>query len=238
MAGTLERLAIQAEGLGREGERAATQHAECKAEADKLNEEIGVAHAHIAKLQAEREGAVHAVVKGHEAVSDTDAELTRVRDDYSRTKHRLESLEELDQRRAYYSSAVQCVFSETETPRDFHFMGTLADVLNVDAKWERAVEGVFGSSLQSIIVPTPEDAVRAARWLRENNAGRASFLVAGLHGASDEATRLPRSQIEERAPGENHLRGRAARGSAHWRLAAALRRSCWPGARPHACADE
>src|SRR5204863_5739590 len=29
---------------------------------------------------------------------------------------------------------------------------------------------------------------RAARWLRENNAGRASFLVAGMHGGSDEVT--------------------------------------------------
>jgi chromosome segregation protein len=199
LEGTLERLAIQAESLGREGERAAAQHAECKAEADKLNKEIGVAHEYIAKLQAERQAAVHAVVQGHEAVSDTDADLTRVRDDYSRTKHRLESLEELDERRAYYSSAVQCIFSETETPRDFHCRGTLADVLNVDAKWERAVEGVFGSSLQSIIVPTPEDAVRAARWLRESNAGRASFLVAGLHGASDEAA-APAHTIAERAP--------------------------------------
>jgi chromosome segregation protein len=57
----------------------------------------------------------------------------------------------------------------------FHFIGTLADALNVDAKWERAVEGVLGSSLQSIVVPTPDDAVRAAQWLRENNGGRASF---------------------------------------------------------------
>src|SRR5205807_1592038 len=75
-------------------------------------------------------------------------------------------------------------------PRDFHAAGTLADLLKVDAKWERAVEGVFGAALQSIVVPTPEDAVRAAHWLRENNAGRASFLVAGLWGASDEATAL------------------------------------------------
>ena len=28
---------------------------------------------------------------------------------------------------------------------------------------------------------------RAAAWLRQHDAGRASFLVAGLHGASDEA---------------------------------------------------
>jgi chromosome segregation protein len=196
---TLERLAVQAAGLAREGERAAAQHAQHQADADKLNEEIRTARDYMATLHAEREAAVDAVIQGHEAVSDTDAELTRVRDEYSRTKHRHESLRELDERRANYSSAVQFVFSHNETPRDFQFIGTLADLLNVDAKWERAVEGVFGSSLQAIVVPTPDDAVRAARWLRENNAGRASFLVAGLHGASDEATAIG-FEIEERAP--------------------------------------
>jgi chromosome segregation protein len=188
LEGTLERLGVQAEGLAREGERAATQYAERKAEADAFTVEIDAAREHISTLNAERERAVDAVVQGHEAVSDTEAEMTRVRDEYSRTRHRLESLKELDDRRAYYSAAVQLMFSENSAPRDFHFIGTLADALNVDAKWERAVEGVFGSSLQSIVVPTPDDAARAAQWLRENNGGRASFLVAGLHGGSDESS--------------------------------------------------
>jgi chromosome segregation protein len=183
---TLERLSQQAESLAREGDRAASQHAERKLEAERYARELGDARARVTKLQAEREMAVDAVVRGHEAVSDTEAELTRVRDEHSRASHRLESLKELDHRRAYYSPAVQLIFSPTETPRDFHFIGTLADALNVDAKWERAVEGVLGSSLQSIVVPTPDDAVRAAQWLRENNGGRASFLVAGLHGGSEE----------------------------------------------------
>ena len=188
---TLERLSQQAEGLAREGDRAASQHAERKLEADRFARELGDARARVAKLQAERETAVDAVVRGHEAVSDIEAELTRVRDEHSRASHRLESLKELDQRRAYYSPAVQLIFSPGETQRDFHFIGTLADALNVDAKWERAVEGVLGSSLQSIVVPTPDDAVRAAQWLRENNGGRASFLVAGLHGGSDEVDTEP-----------------------------------------------
>ena len=123
--------------------------------------------------------------------------MTRVRDEHSRTTHRLESLKELDDRRAYYSSAVQLMFTNEEASREFHFIGTLADALNVDAKWERAVEGVFGSSLQSVVVPTPDDAARAAQWLRENNGGRASFLVAGLHGGSEETNALA-CQVEER----------------------------------------
>ncbi len=188
LEGTLERLGVQADGLAREGERAAAQYTERKAEANAFAAEIDAAREHIANLNVERERAVDAVVQGHEAVSDTEAEMTRVRDEYSRTRHRLESLKELDDRRAYYSSAVQMMFSEDSAPRDFHFIGTLADALNVDAKWERAVEGVFGSSLQSIVVPTPDDAARAAQWLRENNGGRASFLVAGLHGGSEESS--------------------------------------------------
>src|SRR5688572_7021057 len=163
------------------------QQAERKLEAEALARELGGARARVTRLQVERETAVEAVVRGHEAVSDTEAQLTHVRDEHSRASHRLESLRELDHRRAYYSPAVQLVFSSDDTPRNFHFIGTLADALNVDAKWERAVEGVLGSSLQSIVVPTPDDAVRAAQWLRENNGGRASFLVAGLHGGSDEA---------------------------------------------------
>jgi chromosome segregation protein len=197
---TLQRLSQQADGLAREGDRAASQHAERKLEAERFARELGDARARVAKLQAERETAVDAVVRGHEAVSDTEAELTRVRDEYSRASHRLESLKELDQRRAYYSPAVQLIFSTTESPRDFHFIGTLADALNVDAKWERAVEGVLGSSLQSIVVPTPDDAVRAAQWLRENNGGRASFLVAGLHGGSEEVNTVTAlaCRLEER----------------------------------------
>ena len=53
------------------------------------------------------------------SVSDTEAELTRVRDEFSRASHRLESLKELDQRRAYYSPAVQLVFSPSRDAARF-----------------------------------------------------------------------------------------------------------------------
>jgi len=197
LEGTLDRLSQQAEGLAREGERAATQHSERKLEAERFAQELSEARTRVVRLQAERESAVDAVVRGHEAVSDTDAELTRLRDEFSRASHRLESLKELDQRRAYYSPAVQLVFTPSETPKDFNYIGTLADALNVDAKWERAVEGVLGSSLQTIVVPTPDDALRAAQWLRENNGGRASFLVAGLQGGSEELDTLT-CRLDER----------------------------------------
>src|SRR6185295_2777276 len=92
---TLGRLSQQAEGLAREGDRAASQHAEKRLEAERFARELGEARARVARLQTEREVAVDAVVRGHESVSDTEAELTRVRDEHSRASHRLESLKEL-----------------------------------------------------------------------------------------------------------------------------------------------
>ena len=190
----LEKLTQQAEGLAREGERAAAAHAERSAEAERLNTQILVTREKLGRLTAERESAVKAVIEGHERVSDSDAEQTRVRDDHSRALHRLESFKELDQRRTHYSLAVQEAFSANES-EDFHLIGTLADSIQVDARWERAVEGAFGSSLQSILVPTPEDAIRAAAWLKHNQAGRATFLVTGIHGGSDEVDLMTYAEL-------------------------------------------
>ncbi len=189
MESALEKLAQQAEGLAREGERANAAFTERSTEAEKLNQEVAATREKLAKLVTEREAAIKSVVEGHERVADSDAEQTRVRDDHSRTLHKLESLKELDQRRAHFSLAVQEAFSANEQ-QDFHLIGTLADSLQVDAQWERAVEGVFGSALQSILVPTPDDAIRAGGWLKENQAGRATFLVTGFHGGSDETAVL------------------------------------------------
>ena len=129
---SIEKLAQQAEGLAREGERATASHQTATTEAEKLNGQIIEARAKLARLVTERQGALKAVVEGHERVSDTDAELTRVRDDYSRTQARLESFKDLDERRAHFSLAVQEAFSANEAEQ-FHLIGTLADSIKVEA---------------------------------------------------------------------------------------------------------
>jgi chromosome segregation protein len=186
----LERLGMQAEGLAREGERATSVHAERTAEAADLHAEISQARNNLAKLMAEREAAIASLAQERAAAANADAEHDRVRNEMERARHRLDTLTELDARRAHYSPAVQRLFASGETnntTESFRSIGMLADTLNVESQWERAIEGIFGASLQSVIVPTPDDAARAAAWLKANDAGRASFLVAGLHGASDEA---------------------------------------------------
>jgi chromosome segregation protein len=183
----LERLALQAEGLAREGERAAGVHAQAEAEAAKLQEEIKTARARIDALLAEREHRARALTVARAEVEETAAAHARTRDEAARVRHRLDTLAEIDSQRSLYSQAVQRIFTPEagDAPKDFHTIGTLADVLRVEPHWERAVESVLGPYLQSVIVPTPDDAVRAAAWLHPTGAGRANFLVAGLHGGAE-----------------------------------------------------
>jgi chromosome segregation protein len=187
---TLERLAAQAEGLEREGERARAAHAEFETKAAALQIEIDAARARLDKLTVERAAASEGVAAARSLVSTTLAEYARMREEAARVRNRLETLSELDEKRSLYSQAVQRIFSselmdeaERDPSKDFHTVGTLADMMRVEPQWERAVESIFGGYLQTVIVPTPDDASRAAAWLSASGAGRATFLVAGLHGA-------------------------------------------------------
>ena len=184
----LDKLAAQAEGLAREGERAAAAHEQAKAEAEKLQGEIAAARQHLDALYAERESRTRELADSRSEVAAAAAEHARVRDESARVRHRLDTLNEIDTQHSLYSQSVRRIFAplEGDPSRDFHVVATLADVLRVEPRWERAVESVLGPHLQAVIVPTPDDAVRAAAWLQATNAGRATFLVAGMQGGSAE----------------------------------------------------
>ena len=197
----LDKLAAQAEGLAREGERAAAAHEQAEAEAEKLQGEIESARTHMNALYSERESRTRELSDARAEVAAAEAERARARDESARVRHRLDTLREIDTQHSLYSQSVQRIFApaEGDAPRDFHVVATLADVLRVEPRWERAVESVLGHYLQSVIVPTPDDAVRAAAWLRVTNAGRATFIVAGLRGGAglDEADDAAGAALED-----------------------------------------
>jgi chromosome segregation protein len=95
--------------------------------------------------------------------------------------HRLASLEDLDAHHAYYSDAVQHVLSPEQAAR-INAMGTLADFVEVDAQYERLVESLLGRELQSVLVPTIDDALAGVEAIKSEQLGRMAFLVVGLHG--------------------------------------------------------
>jgi chromosome segregation protein len=181
----LERQTTQLQGLEHEGERARAHHAEKINEATALAAELDRARVRLDQLSADRVLAAEAVTAARTAAENASKNHHARRDEAARVRHRFETLTELDSRRAMYSEAVQRLLAPDSGLDDVHFRGTLADALRVEPRFEPMVEGVFGSLLQTVIVPSPGDAVQCAAWLRQHDAGRAAFLVAGVHGGSE-----------------------------------------------------
>jgi chromosome segregation protein len=89
---------------------------------------------------------------------------------------RLRSLEELDAARAEYGDGARLVLSESDNVAGQ--IGSVADYLEVNGRYERAVEACLGELLQHVVVRTHGDAAVGLQFARERDAGRVGFLVA------------------------------------------------------------
>ena len=107
---------------------------------------------------------------------------------------RLTSLEQLDAARAGYSDAARTVLVEANGA--VNQRGAIADYLEVDAGYERAVEACLGDLLEHVVVERPEHAAAGFRLVREADAGRCGFLVTsaidgGTNGAVPDGSAAP-----------------------------------------------
>ncbi len=92
---------------------------------------------------------------------------------------RLKSIEELDLARAAYGDAPRAVLAQANGPGgNIQQRGAIADYLEVDPGYERAVEASLGDLLQYVVVDRPEHAVAGFAVVRDADAGRCGFLIA------------------------------------------------------------
>ena len=88
---------------------------------------------------------------------------------------RLTSLEELEAARAGYGDAARTVLAQANGK--VGQQGAVADYLEVDAGYERAVEACLADLLQHVLVERPEHAAAGLELVRNEGAGRCGFLI-------------------------------------------------------------
>jgi chromosome segregation protein len=183
LSNNLHRLGERREGLERERLRAEQTLEENVAGAAKLSDELGSESAKLAGFQAERQKIQVATSAARESLRVSEEKLRAVESDHSRTRNRLETLQELDEKKAVYAPSVQKLFTEQEKI-GVKFGGVLADLLDVEESAEKAVENLFGNFLQAVLVNSVADAERVLSWIRDNKAGRTAVLVVPPAGGS------------------------------------------------------
>ena len=104
---------------------------------------------------------------------------------------RLASLTDLEQARAGYTEAARMVLAQANG--HVGQQGSVADYLDVEPKYERAVEASLGDLLQHVIVPTHEQAQAGLDLIRQENVGRCGFVV--LSGAEPQLYVQPQEYV-------------------------------------------
>ena len=88
---------------------------------------------------------------------------------------RLASLQELASSRAEFGDAARMVLVQANG--HVGQQGAVADYLDVDSRYERAVEACLGDLLQHVIVERHDQAAAGLSLVREQDAGRCGFVV-------------------------------------------------------------
>jgi chromosome segregation protein len=160
------------------------------------------------KVQGEREAASAGLRRAQEDLEVTgrdraarEAELVTARSEHERrvremrsreqeiagARARLRSLEELEAGRVAYGEASRLVLQASGLPHH----GSVADYLEVDRRFERAIEACLGELLEHVVVDDHETARRGVEFAREQAAGRCGFVIGADQSPVGDAQDLP-----------------------------------------------
>ncbi|MGE0447986.1 MAG: chromosome segregation protein SMC [Vicinamibacterales bacterium] len=179
---TLSKLQIEAEDARIESERLAADRASAEAGLWRLQEALES----VQQTRREREAELATARTEHEwrarSIREREHELAGLR-------ARLKSLEELESRRAEYGDAARTVLAQGNGKVEQR--GAVADYIEVEPGYERAVDAYLGELLQHVIVERSEHAVAGFELVRQADAGRCGFLVASPDASADAGTFNP-----------------------------------------------
>ena len=221
----IAKLDVEAHDLRIESERAQQERAAAEAGVTRAREAIDV-------LRAERSTRETELTTARSTRESRARDFRGAEQEIAGVAARLRSLEELDAARAEYGDGARLVLAESNG--DVGQMGSVADYLEVDSRYERAVEAGLGDLLQHVVVRTHEEAAAGLRFAEERNAGRVGFLVANenvtaatpepreVYGAMPMASVVRVSGPAERAIATNIARAWIAESQDAGRAAAAV----------------
>ncbi len=121
---------------------------------------------------------------------DVEMGLKLAEADLNIYQSRLSSLRSLTENFEGYKIGVRTIMRATdlEARREGRIMGLVAEVIQVDPKYEQAVEAVLADQLQYIIVESQRDGKDAIDYLKLKARGRSSFVpITELNGVKDQS---------------------------------------------------
>lgn len=96
--------------------------------------------------------------------------------DMQQVKSRIGLIEDMEKNMEGYSGSVKAVMKESARGALRGIHGPMSQIICVDGEYSLAIETALGAAIQHIVTDTEQDAKRAMNFLKETNAGRATFF--------------------------------------------------------------
>ena len=109
-----------------------------------------------------------------EDLTKKDALLRERQVSYHQEKSKLEALTNLTERYEGYGGSVKRVMEQKDSCKGI--IGVVADIIQVEKKYETAIETALGGNIQNIVTDNEETAKKMIQFLKDNRYGRATFL--------------------------------------------------------------
>jgi chromosome segregation protein len=118
-------------------------------------------------------------------VAELQARYRSVASDLAASESRLHTIEELEATLEGHVPGTRAVVEAAARGDLTGLHGVVSNLIEVDERYARALDVAFGAGLSNIVTATSEDAERAIAYLREREAGRATFLPLDTLAARD-----------------------------------------------------
>lgn len=104
--------------------------------------------------------------------------LARWQKELQDAESRKKALKDIQKEHAGYFYGVKNLLLEKDKKNSdwSGIVGVIADLISIDKKYVQALESALGNALQHVVTTTQHEAQRAIGFLKENRAGRATFL--------------------------------------------------------------
>ena len=109
-----------------------------------------------------------------ENLTGLDAKPRETQTRFHQEQSKLEALTNITERYDGYGGSVKKVMEQKEKEKGI--IGVVADIIQVEAKYETAIETALGGNIQNIVTDNEETAKHMIGFLKQNRLGRATFL--------------------------------------------------------------
>ncbi len=164
---------------------------------DKCEAEL---NASIAKLKEYADKAIELSNKDLEwrnKAAECTKTIQEANENYHKQTSRLESLKAIAERYDGYNNSIRRVMEQKDHNKGI--LGVVSDLIQVEKKYETAIETALGGNIQNIVVEDESTAKQMISFLKSNGLGRATFLpltsVDGKGKGPDEAAKREQGVI-------------------------------------------